>query len=231
MRKITMLFVCCVLLSQVSMAQVRFGGKAGLNLSNMKVKVQDSTAETKSLAGFHVGAILDFAVSEQFSVQPQLLISTKGYQFKEEGDIMGLTFSYESKAAPLYVEIPVNCLFKADLGFGKLFIGGGPYLGFGVGGNFKLKTTVMGLSADTTAKINWGNGEDDDMKPLDYGVNVTGGLEIKGFLIGLNYSLGLANIHPKGDSDHIIKNSSLGLSVGYLIGDQGSGKKKSKRRR
>jgi hypothetical protein len=39
-----------------------------------------------------------------------------------------------------YLEIPVNLVYKPVLGAGRLLLGFGPYVGFGLGGKLKVAT-------------------------------------------------------------------------------------------
>ncbi len=56
-----------------------------------------------------------------------MLFSTKGAKAKE-GDV---------KINLSYVEIPVNFIYKPELGTGRMVLGFGPYAAFAVGGKTK----------------------------------------------------------------------------------------------
>ena len=67
--------------------------------------------------------------------------------------------------------------------------------------------------------VEWGSDkEKDDLKRLDFGLTMGGGVEINSIQIGLTYALGLANISSYTDYGTKINNRVLGLSVGYKFG-------------
>ncbi len=53
---------------------MKFGIKAGLNMTNFTGDVEDSDGAT----AFYVGGLVDFPVGENFHVQPELLYSVEG---------------------------------------------------------------------------------------------------------------------------------------------------------
>lgn len=124
-------------------AQVQFGVRAGVNFSNAVVKFSDgSKMPTNLLTGFHAGVTADLPVGDEFSVSPGLLFTTKGYQYKESSD--GVTGTLNQH--PYYLELPVHFMFKPELGNGRLLLGVGPYLAYGIGGRWK----ASGVSGGTT---------------------------------------------------------------------------------
>lgn len=136
----------------------------------------------------------------------------------------------------VYLEIPVNIIYKHPLGPGKLIAGAGPYIAYGLGG--KSKSTITSRNGETTISentIKFKNethpnyeelGKYDYYKPLDGGLNFIAGYELNnGLCFNVNYSLGLMNIAPSDavlpDGTNIsyrtTKNSYFGLSVGYFL--------------
>ncbi|SEK88285.1 Outer membrane protein beta-barrel domain-containing protein [Chitinophaga rupis] len=211
-KNVVLLTLALVATTLSSYAQVSFGVKAGYNSSTISIEENEGTSR---LSGFHAGVIADLSLAESFSLQPQLLYSAKGIKVKDldmNGNETKVSFKMN------YLELPVNFLYKPQVGAGKLFVGAGPYLALGLGGKFgdaKVK-----FDGKKSADID----ETDDnvhAKALDAGANFLAGYELKnGLLFSINYSLGLTNWSPDGDKS---KNSYLGISVGYLLH---SGKKK-----
>jgi hypothetical protein len=54
------------------------------------------------------------------------------------------------------------------------------------------------------------------MKPLDFGLGFGAGLDLNGFIISLQYELGLANLAPIDDTE--MKINVFGFSLAYLFG-------------
>lgn len=193
-----------------SSAQVKFGLKAGLNLANMVIKDKDEiySKDFKSKAGYHFGVTAEYALNEALSVEPALLLSTKGFKMSESysGD------EYTTKANLNYLEIPINGIYKMDFGGTKLYVNAGPYLGFALSG--KSKTTATG-EPDETTTIKIGSGTNKDIKGLDFGANIGAGVEFGVITFGLQYGIGLANLTNSTTASAIEKNKVFSVSVGY----------------
>lgn len=196
-----------------------FGVKAGLNLSNMLVEDDDDTYsdDFKVNPGFHVGATAEFPITELFSFETGLLLSTKGFKVSEEETFMGETVKYESKLNLIYLDIPLTAKASFDLGGARIYGVFGPYIGMGLSGKSKFEITAMGETETDEEDIKWGSDED-DFKRLDLGLTMGAGVEISSIQIGLSYGLGLANISTSTDGGSKISNRVLGISVGYKFG-------------
>lgn len=74
LRNLVLVFV--LLFTTLGHAQVNFGLKAGLNVSNAEYNVTNASPEGR--VGFYAGTFVDFELSEKFHVQPELLYSSEG---------------------------------------------------------------------------------------------------------------------------------------------------------
>jgi hypothetical protein len=98
------------------------------------------------------------------------------------------------------------------VGSGKLNLGAGPYIAYGIGG--KNKATIGNVSAEYKAFDD--ESGDLKLKRFDAGVGVVAGYEFNaGLYLGLNADLGLVNAYDKTDNDRTFKNTSFGVSLGY----------------
>jgi hypothetical protein len=186
--------------------QVKFGPKAGVNLSTMTLKSSGFSIDPTMLVGFHVGVISEISITDNLVLQPGIFYSTKGSKYK----ISYSQFSYEASIAPSYIDIPINLGYYFGTGKTKIALFAGPYIAYGIGG----KSESDGESAD----ISFGNTDDNDMKPLDFGLNIGAGVNLNGLLISAQYGLGLANLVPSSSSDGEMKNGVIGISLTYLLG-------------
>lgn len=192
-------------------AQTTFGVRAGVNFQN--VNGENATGDDldyKLKTGFHIGVNAEVPIAPEFYIQPGLLFSTKGADF-DDGDDTKLNVSY--------LEVPINFLYKPELGTGKLLLGVGPYFGFGVGG--KLKSDNGDADINFTNEVDAGSPMDEfPMRRFDAGGNLLFGYEFSNkFSIQLNAQLGMVNFAPDieglPDSDAKMKNTGFGISVGY----------------
>jgi len=204
MKKTVVLALLALLGTISTYAQVSFGVKAGFSSAKMSFEESDGV---KRLAAWHAGGIADIELAENFALQPQLLVSTKGY--KAEG-VEG--FTEDESFRLTYLELPVNFLYKHELGAGKIFGGFGPYLALGLSG--KYGDTDVKFDGKKTEELEETD-EDIHAKALDAGANFIVGYELKnGLLFSVNYSLGLTDVDPGGTKS---KNGYFGISVGYLF--------------
>lgn len=196
---------------------VSFGIRAGVNLQ--KIYGDDFMGNKLTndfITGFHAGINADLFISEGFYLQPGLLYSTKGAKKTNNNTEYTQNISY--------IELPVNLLFKPQLGSGRLLLGAGPYAAYGISGKSKTKSgdAAVELDAKFKNKINaadYLNGLY-YLKPFDFGGNILVGYELNsGFSLQLNAQLGLSEINPEIDGvtadKSKWKNMGFGASLGY----------------
>lgn len=190
-------------------SKTTFGVRAGVNFQNLNGEDADGDKyDNKIKTGFHVGVNAEIPLADEFFLQPGVLFSTKGAKAKE-GD---------GKINISYIEVPVNFLYKADLGQGKLLMGVGPYIGFGIGGKVKGDGEDVDIKFKNDVKMS----DVDDAwyyKRIDAGGQLLFGYEFTNNLsVQLNAQLGLLNIEPKFEGEKPeskTKNTGFGVSVGY----------------
>lgn len=227
--KSVLVAIAAVTISGTAMAQVEIGVRAGANFSNVTMKDgNDKKADTKLQPGFHAGVTFDIPVADEFYVQPGALFSTKGFKTTRSSDI--LDYDGETRWNASYIEVPINFIYKPALGSGRMLLGAGPYIAYGLGGKVKSDDNISwgdgGVSNSNSTKLEFINDYTDRSndrypyaKPFDAGANLLVGYEFaNNFSVQLNGQLGLMNIVPKFDGkkpDATMKNSQFGVSVGY----------------
>ena len=214
------IMLCLIGFASESFAQ-RLGIKAGLNLSTMTYKDNEETYsdDFKSNPGFHAGITAEFGASNMLSFETGLLYTTKGFKASEKENLMGATFEYEAVRTLNYLEIPLLAKANFNLGGATLYGTAGPYVAMGISGQDKLTFKFDGETETETEDIKWGSDEEnDDLRPLDYGLSFGAGVEIGSIQLGASYGLGLANISAYRADDDVAKNRVLSVSVGYKFG-------------
>ena len=185
--------VFITMLTSESFAQ-NYGIKAGLNLSNILMKAGGDTwsDDFKMNPGFHLGPTAEFPISEVFSFETALLLSTKGFRINEKETYQNETFEYKSKCNLLYLEFPLTA--KASFNVGeKTSIYGvfGPYLGIGLTGKTVSEDIYNGEKHTEKEDIKWGSDEENDfLKRLDYGLAFGAGVEFNSFQFVLRFGIG-----------------------------------------
>ena len=208
-----------LLITTQTFAQIKFGVKAGLNLSNMLAKDNDQTYSEnfKMKPGFHVGATVEFPIVKRFSFEAGLLLATKGTKMNEKETFGNETSELKGKINLFYLDIPLTAKVTFDIGSAKIYGAFGPYLGIGLKGKSKIEITAMGETETDNETIKFGSG-DDQVKRLDYGLTAGAGVEINSAQIGISYGLGLANLNNNTDNGAKTQNRVLEISVGYKFG-------------
>lgn len=204
MKTKTIVLAFATLFSTAVIAQTgttTFGIRAGVNFTNITGKdFNDDNLDNKLKTGFHAGVNAEIPVGIDFYLQPGVLFSLKGSK-AESGD---------GKTNISYIEIPVNFIYKPELGTGRVILGFGPYAAFGVDANTK----------NPDADIEFGD-QPNEMKRFDAGANLLAGYEFANRLsFQLNAGLGLVRINNRADIDNnsSYKNTGFGISAGYRFG-------------
>jgi len=208
------LFVMIFLLAgSLSFAQeIRPGIVAGVNFQNLNGKnLNGDRLENKLIVGFHAGVNVLIPISLEINFQPGLLFTTKGAT--NQDDSPGIKYNLN------YLELPMNLVYRAQLGDNFILLGFGPYLGFAINGNVnvggeerKIVFTNTVESGDPLTTPYMGR--------FDAGANIFAGYELEnGLFFTLNTQLGLLNLNPEdnrlGDDESLIKNTGFGISVGF----------------
>lgn len=202
-KKVFLFLLAAVLTVSYAQAQFTFGLRGGFNLTTMT----EEGLDTKMKPGFQVGVVGDYALNDNFSIQPGVLFATQGCKW--DFGLMGE--NVESTINLNYLQIPVNAQYKLDLGGMNLLLQAGPYLGYAVSG--KVVAKAGGLKEEE--KIEFGS-KDEELKALDYGLGFGAGLQFGYIQAGLGYNIGLANL--SNDKHATTKNSGLAITLTYLFG-------------
>lgn len=216
--------ICALALSLTALAfssqaqdKTTFGVRAGANFTNMTGKDEDGEDldDNKMKIGFSIGVNAEIPIAPEFYIQPGLLFSQKGYKWEVEDED-------DVKFSASWIEVPINFVYKPTLGTGKLILGVGPYVGFGIGGKIKQdgNDEEIDIKFKSDVKADDLDGETTYLKPLDFGGNLVAGYEFSNkFSFQLNAQLGMANLFPKFEGnkpdEEKIKNVGFGLSLGY----------------
>jgi hypothetical protein len=166
------------------------------------------------LIGYHAGVNIQIPVAPEFYFQPGLMFSTKGAE-----SVSLLTPTYKLS----YVELPLNFVYKGQVGNGYFMVGVGPYVAYGIGGKAIYEVGSVKSESDVTFKNEVVLGDPlmaVYVKPFDAGGNIFFGYELAGGLfMQLNAQLGMLDIKPdhylNPDDSSTLKNTGYGVSLGY----------------
>jgi hypothetical protein len=182
---------------------LRVGVKGGINLSNFRV---DDVGDNNMKVGLNLGLFAKLPVSPSFSIQPELLYSSKGSKLKYDNFIQG---EGEYRFNLNYLEMPVLGVFHIGKNFN---IHAGPYVAFLASSNIKDMNDDGTIEGVKDIDV-------DNFNRFDYGLSGGIGVDINGFIAGARYNYGLAEV---GKSDNLTgqltsdsKNSAATIYIGF----------------
>lgn len=168
---------------------ITFGIKGGLNVSDFLGDIKNNTFRTS----VHLGVFSEIMISDNFSLQPELLYSGQGYS--------GRVLPGFSRSKYDYINFPV--LAKIYIAK-KISIEAGPQIGFLVSAKEKTSDDKITIP---------------NQKTVDFGLNLGLAYDLKnGVFFQTRYNLGLSNINS-GSNVNAFKytNSVIQVSVGIKL--------------
>ncbi len=201
MKKCLLLFFTFSFFIVTTNAQVRFGLKSGLNISNF---VGDDAGDLDSKLGFVGGFFISYQSKNLFILQPEVSYTTKGATTKIES--ANFTLSYD------YIEIPILFKFEFPLSDNpsiKPSVFAGPFVAF------KTKAKIIASTNGET--------EEEDINyvaPRDYGFQIGGafGFNLGKYELGfdIRYILGITSVDTSVNSFDI-KNRVLNFNLYFCF--------------
>ena len=169
------------------------GLKGGISLARFTGSDASIGSVDPSMAvKFAVGGFLNFEVSEQVSIRPEVYYSSKGSHY-EEGDAE-LTFTMN------YIDIPVLVVIKAGDNFG---IFAGPQLGIYLNGE---------MSNSGSADI-----ESDDVTSPEFELVFGANYFINQFHIDARYALGISKTFDVSSDDDDVRHGVIQILLGIAL--------------
>lgn len=192
-------------------AQVKFGAKAGLNLS----RVTEHFETMKP--GFHGGIYAQINLHPMFSIQPEVLYSMQGGMEKDVNEILNQTISTKTTLTSHNVIVPIMLQFSP---IKMITIEAGPQFGFNLGMSSHRVLTTQGIvDSETESDYTF---ESDDYNMFDFGLAAGLKLNVASNVnIYARYNFGLTNVFVYEDvfgyEDDETFNQNLMLGVGFTF--------------
>lgn len=214
MKKIYISIVLLFVIHLVSAQKdIRYGIKFGFNVSTLDGDLPDPSYKP----GIIIGGLVDFAINQKFSLQPEILYSSQGG-----------TYSVQSIQAPADMPIAVTNNYSLNLGyivvpvmgqyhFSNFFLEVGPqisFLTFAERHNEEV-STYDDVIAVVTSKQDF----KDQIKTVDFGLNFGIGCDFtKRTTLNFRYNLGLDSVIKDNNTiSQEAKNSVFSLALAIKI--------------
>lgn len=181
-----------------------FGIQGGGSLANMKWESDLYSLNAKIKPAFFMGIAVDFPLNNSMVVNTALNYKHAGTWVKENKDLMAVRLNY--------VNLDVTYNYLIVLSSITIFFEGGGYLGYGFSGKTIFKPEEGDKEEE---KLNLGTAKEDDIKPLDIGLIVGGGVYFGKVKLGIDYVPGLLNL--SNDEDLTIRNTAITLKATFFF--------------
>ena len=195
--KLTGLIGLLLITYEISVAQIKYNVQAGLNISEMT----NSLLGTSSKVGIRAGLGLNYNFSAHFSVDPSLLIVSKGFRQSD------LSYS----VTPVYLQIPVNVTLNLPLNEKiSILIGAGPYVAYGIGGKGTMRAESGEILTEQPLFSNNMLSMAAYKNRFDAGLNGNLGVKFDDIVVSVGGDFGFV---PVNDLDFEDKNFNTGFYV------------------
>jgi opacity protein-like surface antigen len=183
----------------------QFGLKAGLNVSDINNGA--SGTDMKAKTGLYVGVTAKIPVSDEFSVQPELIYNQLGAKTNLY-DFGGIIGNVSTTTKLDYISLPVMLQYNFPSNF---YLELGPEFSYMVSAKQGLSTSIISPSTD----INM-----DYLNRLNVGAGFGAGYNLnKNIGISARYTLGLTGLGKNGNvTDYFLdsaKNNNLQVGVNF----------------
>ncbi len=198
--------ICMLALYSLQAQEGRFGLKGGVNLANIVGDVENTEMRTS----FHVGAVSEIPLAQDFFFGPEILYSSKGTKTSSTEEILGEQITSETTLKLDYISLPLMFKYYVADNFSLDL---GPQLGFLMSAKQDFETNSAGVTNSGTVDVK------DSTSGFDYGLNVGLGYRLEsGLFFQGRYNIGLANIYDFSDDDDAkAQNSVIQFSLGFMF--------------
>ena len=218
---------------------VRFGVKAGVNISNMTIKdgMSGIAVSPSYRLGYHISGIADIPISNVIYFQPGISLTEKGFKIDNKTtidlnynynynfggleltpeEVGSVKYSQKSQLKTWYIEVPLNMLLKFDAGNGKFLVGAGPYAAYGINGKAKSEIEIITREGSINQKGESDVFDEEGANKFDYGFNFLTGYELNnGLFLHGGYGLGLGKLNDDSEGTSA-KHKLFTVSLGFLF--------------
>jgi hypothetical protein len=176
--------------------------KAGLNVSSY------SKGDNDAKLGWKLGVGGECVFNPNVSLQSGLFVSAKGITGGSEVDGMAVDLTMNA----IYLELPVNALLRVPFGEQQhVVFTAGPYLAYGVGGDYTIKAEGEEVSWGSFGNRTVAGQYVEGLKRFDAGFGCGIGIEFDKFLVGLEGEFGMIGVAGEESA----KNRNFSLAISY----------------
>ncbi len=208
MKKILLfLLITSFTLSGLKAQDISYGLKAGVNFSKLCSDDDTYNEMSEGSAAFHFGALIEFPISDKFSIQPEFLFSQVGDKLSSATINDDEIINEDTHIKINYFSIPLIVKYYAT---DNIFFEAGPQMDF-----LRSADGRTYVSNHFETEI---NEEDvkDRLETTNYGFGMGAGYKAtNGVFVNARYVIGLSDVTKNVFSTY--KNNAFQFSVGFMF--------------
>jgi len=191
-------------ISMTAFSQITFGARVGINIASQTTQVNslDINLDSDDNVGFTIGGLVNIAITDAFSIQPELNYIQKGGE--DESELFGETITTELNLN--YIEIPVLAKYAFGSETFKVFVMAGPSIGYGLNGEITFDD-------EESEDFDW---DEEGANRTDFGFQAGVGVQYRNIFLDARYGFGLSDIEDLED-DVDVTNEGINIGIGYMF--------------
>jgi hypothetical protein len=205
-----LLFVCLTVNAQ----DVFLNLEGGFNSSKFNYGPKPILS-TSALNRYYAGVSLDIR-SSHLSIQPGILFSTNGGNNTSAIELNGQEGISTHRIMLRYLFFSVNAVYRPQIAARKVFIGGGPYFGYGLEGKDFGDNRVGDKSVNHYDSDVYFGYLPENIRNHDFGFNLLTGYEFERMSVKAQYTFGIRNLSNISIPPYS-KNRILSLGLSYRL--------------
>lgn len=209
MKKLLLLFLVISLsLSGLQAQDISYGLKAGVNLSKFHSDDDAYNDMSEGRTGFHLGAVVEFSLSDKVSIQPELFFSSLGDKISDTMVGDSELVNVDSELQFNYISLPVMIKYYATK---NIFFEAGPQLDF-----LSSAKGQTYFSNHFESEVVDEFDSKDHYETTSYGLSFGVGYKAEnGLFLDARYQLGLSDVTKNAFVK--AKNNAFQFSVGFAL--------------
>ena len=208
----------------LSTAQVSIGVRAGYAVNNVYTTdgLGAIAPDFENLDEVNIGIVAEIPVTSQFSFQPELAYTTKGFGLRQgfDAELLGVNLPVGARAETRikYIEMPLLAKYKFGQDALQAYVTAGPTIGFAADGQIDTYANVL-LEVDLgSVPLNLDNL---DYQRLEIGATVGAGLQldmgpVQAFT-DVRYFRGFTELYDIPLVNEKVRNTGFGFNAGIMV--------------
>ncbi len=223
-KKLSFVALLLIAFTATVAAQVSVGLRAGYAVNNVYTTsgLGAIAPDFNSIDELNIGLVAEIPVTSNFSFQPELAYTTKGFGLSQgfDADLLGVNLPVNARAETRikYIEMPLLAKYKFGQDKLQAYVTAGPTIGYAADGQIDTYASLL-LEVDLgSVPLNLGNL---DYNRLEIGATVGAGLQldlgaVQAFT-DVRYFRGFTELYDIPLVNEKVRNTGFGVNAGIMV--------------